>query len=65
MKVRELVEQLEDLDAEAEIQAVEQPHYPLIADLDRIEVRKNGKLVYLHLHSADEYYSDEDEEEAG
>ena len=45
MKVRELLELLEDLDGEMEISIAYQPNYPLAADATHVMVR--GGEVYI------------------
>lgn len=60
MKIRELIAELKYLDFDKEVMVVEQPNYPLVAAIDRVEVR--DKIVYIHLDSAYDYYGDEDED---
>lgn len=67
MTVQELIDELENFDPEADVRAVQQPSYPLIASLDgNIEQRNNGEIL-IHLADAYDYYGgeefdDEDEE---
>ena len=68
MKVADLIQELENADPDAEVRVVQQPNYPLVADIKEgwegaVEFR--GATVYIHLENAYDYYSsaEEDEEE--
>ena len=64
MTVQELIDELEGFDPEAEVRAVQQPNYPLIADLreNGVEGRRNG-TVLIHLADARDYYGGDEEDD--
>jgi hypothetical protein len=64
MTVGDLLDIL-DGNEDLEIRVVQQPNYPLIADIrdDETAVEVRGDVVFLHLEDAFEYYSPEDDED--
>jgi len=66
MNVSELINELENFDANDEVVAVQQPNYPLVAELDRVGSHQSPNdtvRVYIHLYPAYEYYPDWDDED--
>lgn len=65
VKLGELVEQLSAVEPmdEYEVVVVQQPNYPLTAEIDRVEFK--GHKVFIHLYDASEYYSEEDDDAEG
>ena len=68
MRVSDLIEELRNAEPDADVRVVQQPNYPLVADIREgwegaVEIR--GATVYIHLEDAYDYYSsaEEDEEE--
>ena len=67
MRVADLIAALQDADPDADVRVVEQPNYPLVADINEerwdgpLEIR--GATVYIHLHGAYDYYAPPADEE--
>lgn len=57
MRVKDLIEYLEQFDGEMEVKMVYQPEYPMQANLD--DVKGAGGTVYLcQIHSGNDYAPD-------
>lgn len=64
--VAALIDMLQDEDPLANVYAVVQPNYPMVASIDRVEGDRHtdGEArVYIHMSDNEEYYSSEDEVE--